>query len=59
MLVVHSELDPVPDAFSAWLAETMPSARYELLEPSSHFAYASKTRVLLPVVTRFLAEHAG
>jgi proline iminopeptidase len=54
-LVVHGELDAIPAAFSTWLAETIPSARYELLPGVSHFAFLEDPEPFFAAVTPFLA----
>src|SRR5919197_1279568 len=39
VLVVHAEMDPIPEAFSRQLADTIPGARYAFLKGTAHFAY--------------------
>src|SRR5919197_1646310 len=39
VLVVHAELDPIPEAFSRQLADAIPGARYAFIKGANHFAY--------------------
>jgi proline iminopeptidase len=56
-LVVHSDLDPVPDQWAHALVDTIPGADFVLLEGSNHFAHIEDPAPLANVVLPWLAKH--
>ena len=55
-LVVHGELDPIPEEFARLLVERIPDARYARIERASHFAFLEDTAQFVEAVEPFLAE---
>lgn len=55
-LVVHGELDPIPEEFAKLLVERIPHARYARIDRASHFAFLEDTRRFVDAVEPFLAE---
>jgi proline iminopeptidase len=55
-LVVHGELDPIPEEFARLLVERIPNARYARIEGASHFAFLEDTGRFVEAVEPFLAE---
>lgn len=57
-LVVHCELDPVPEHFSRLLADKIPGARYAYIQGVNHFAHHEDPDQLAAAVKPFLRHHA-
>ena len=57
-LVVHSELDPIPQEWSRLLADTIPGADYALIENGSHFSMIEDAAALRNVVVPWLSKGA-
>ncbi len=55
-LVVHSELDPIPVEWSRFLAATIPSADFALLEGGSHFPMVEDAEQLRSTVVPWLGK---
>jgi len=58
-LVVHSELDPIPVAWSRLLADTIPGADFVLIENGSHFSMIEDSAALHTAVTPWLRRRAS
>ena len=56
-LVVHSELDPIPAEWSRFLAATIPSSDFVLLEGASHFPMLEDAERLRTAVVPWLTQH--
>lgn len=57
-LVVHAELDPIPEAFSRQVADAIPGARYAFIEGANHFAYIEDPKPFFAAVAGFLGDAA-
>jgi|ERR687887_177780 proline iminopeptidase len=57
-LVVHAELDPLPEAFSRMLADAIPEARYVFIKGANHFTYLEEPKAFFAAVGSFLREEA-
>lgn len=57
-LVVHCELDPVPEEFSRLLADKIAGARYAYVPGVNHFAHHEDPERLASAVRPFLRQHA-
>jgi proline iminopeptidase len=57
-LVVHAELDPLPEAFSRRLVDAIPGARYAFIKGANHFTYLEDREGFFTVVGGFLMEEA-
>ena len=57
-LVVHSEGDPIPAAWSRFLAATIPGADFALVDGGSHFPMVEDAELLRTTVVPWLADHA-
>lgn len=57
-LVLRGELEPIPDAFARFIAESIPGAQYELIEGANHFAYIEDPEPFFSPIHRFLEDHA-
>ncbi len=57
-LVVHSELDPIPHEWSRFLAATLPSADFALIEGGSHFPMVEDAEQLRTTVVPWLRKHS-
>jgi proline iminopeptidase len=55
-LVVHSELDPIPQEWSRGLADTIPGADYALIENGSHFSMIEDSAALRDTVVPWLKK---
>jgi proline iminopeptidase len=55
-LVVHGELEPIPEAFSRQLAETIHGAHYSLIRGANHFTYLEDPEPFFAAVNDFLSE---
>jgi proline iminopeptidase len=53
-LVVHGELDPIPEEFARLLVERIPKARYARIERASHFAFLEDPALFADAVLPFL-----
>jgi len=58
-LVVHSELDPIPVAWSRLLADTIPGADFVLIKNGSHFSMIEDSAALHTAVTPWLRRRAS
>jgi proline iminopeptidase len=58
-LVVHSELDPIPEEFARLLVERIPKARYARIERASHFAFLEDPALFVDAVMPFLRRAAA
>jgi proline iminopeptidase len=56
-LVVHSELDPIPNEWSLALVDTIPDADYVLIEGGSHFSLIEDADQLRGTVVPWLQKH--
>lgn len=56
-LVVHSERDPIPVAWSQFLAATIPPAEFAVLSGGSHFPMIEDADQLRGTVVPWLAKH--
>jgi proline iminopeptidase len=54
-LVIHGELDPIPEEFARLLVERIPSARYARIEKASHFAFLEDRGRFVEAVEPFLS----
>lgn len=57
-LVLRGELEPIPDAFARFIADSISGARYELIKGANHFAYLEDPEPFFSPIERFLQEHA-
>jgi proline iminopeptidase len=57
-LVVYAELEPIPEAFSRELADSIPGARYSLIRGANHFTYLEDPEPFFAAVNDFLSENA-
>jgi proline iminopeptidase len=57
-LVVHAELDPLPEAFSARIAQGIAGSDLVVLKGVNHFAYVEDPEPLFDVVRPFLRRRA-
>ena len=57
-LVVHAELDPLPEAFSARIAQGIAGSDFVVLKGVNHFAYVEDPEPLFGVVRPFLRRRA-
>ena len=57
-LVVHSEQDPIPQEWSRFLAATIPSADFTLIEGGSHFPMVEDAEQLRTTVVPWVSEHS-
>ncbi len=57
-LVVHSELDPIPQEWSRFLAATIPDADFALLDGGSHFPMVEDPEQLRTTVVPWLGKHS-
>jgi proline iminopeptidase len=55
-LVVHGELDPIPEQFARLLVKRIPNARYARIEGASHFAFLEDTGRFIEAVKPFLSQ---
>jgi pimeloyl-ACP methyl ester carboxylesterase len=55
-LVVHGELDPIPVAFSQFLADQIPGARLEVIPGGGHFPFIEEPAPFERAVRGFLAS---
>jgi proline iminopeptidase len=55
-LVVHGELDPIPEEFARLLVARIPDARYVRINGASHFAFLEDTGRFIEAVEPFLSE---
>jgi len=58
-LVVHSELDPIPSAWSLALANKIPDAEFALIDGAGHFPMIENPDDLRTTVTPFLRKHTA
>ncbi len=58
-LVVHGELDPLPEQWSRMLAETIPNAEFVRLAGTGHFPMIEEPVVLRETVVPWLLRNAG
>jgi pimeloyl-ACP methyl ester carboxylesterase len=58
VVVVHSELDPIPVEWSRFLAATIPSADFALIEDGSHFPMVENAEQLRGTVVPWLRKHS-
>ncbi|HZA27620.1 MAG TPA: hypothetical protein VE915_08280 [Actinomycetota bacterium] len=57
-LVLRGELEPIPDAFARFIADSIPGAQYELIKGANHLAYLDDPEPFFSPINRFLEEHA-
>ncbi len=57
-LVVHSELDPIPPEWSRFLAATIPSADFALIDGGSHFPMVEDAEQLRTTVVPWVRKHS-
>jgi proline iminopeptidase len=57
-LVIHAEHDLIPEAFSRFLAQSIPGAEYLLLEGLGHFAFLENPARFVPPNIEFLKRAA-
>lgn len=57
-LVVHAQRDPLPEAWSRFLAERISGAKLAVLPSANHFAFAEAPDEFFAVVKPFLAKNA-
>jgi pimeloyl-ACP methyl ester carboxylesterase len=55
-LVIHGELDPIPEEFARLLVARIPDARYVRINGASHFAFLKDTGLFIEAVEPFLSE---
>jgi len=58
-LVVHGELDPIPVAFSRFIAESIPGAEFALMPGASHFPFIEDAEEFERTVRAFLTRVTG
>ena len=57
-LVVHAELDPLPEAFSRLVADKIPKSEFKFIGGANHFAYLDDPGAFFGVARAFLQENA-
>jgi proline iminopeptidase len=57
-LVVHAELDPLPEAYAALIAQGIAGSDFVVLKGVNHFAYVEDPEPLFGVVRPFLRRRA-
>jgi proline iminopeptidase len=58
-LVLHGELEPIPEAFPRFIADHIHDARYELIRGANHFGYIEDPERFFSAVVGFLEEFAS
>ena len=56
-LVVHGELDPVPLASSAAIADALPAGQLVVIPGGNHFAFLETPEIVAAAIEPFLATH--
>jgi proline iminopeptidase len=57
-LVVHGELDPIPEESSRFIANAIPNAEGVVIPGENHFAFMENPEAFAGAVRPFLSEHA-
>jgi proline iminopeptidase len=57
-LVVHGELDPIPEEWSRMLADTIPGSDFVLIPGGSHFPHIEDAEALREAVVPWLRQHS-